>query len=123
VASRLLQEAEGYKQAVTANAQGDAARFRQIEAEYSKAPQVTRQRMYLDTLQTVMNNTSKIIVDQKGGNSLLYLPLDKLQHLANPSSAAPEVIAQPPTPAAVPQSSAESRSRDAFRSREREERP
>lgn len=126
VASRLFQEAEGYKKAVTANAQGEASRFSQIVAEYKKAPQVTRQRMYLDTMQTVMNNTSKVVVDQKGGNSLLYLPLDKLQQVVNqPYAGAPEVLAQPqpPTPAAVPQSSAESRSRDAFRSRDREERP
>ncbi len=124
VASRLLQEAEGYKKAVTANAQGEASRFSQVFAEYKKAPQVTRQRMYLDTMQTVMNNTSKIVVDQKGGNSLLYLPLDKLQQaVSQPYAGAPEVLAQPQPPAAVPQSSAESRSRDAFRSRDREERP
>ena len=58
VAARLQQEAEGYRQAVMANAQGEASRFSQIFTEYKKAPQVTRQRMYLDTMQTVMNNTS-----------------------------------------------------------------
>ncbi|MGE5320058.1 MAG: FtsH protease activity modulator HflK, partial [Hyphomicrobiaceae bacterium] len=100
LASRLKEEADGYKQAVIANAEGDASRFTQINAEYQKAPQVTRERMYLDTMQTVMNNTSKVVVDQKGGNSLLYLPLDKLQQIVSqPYSGAPEVLAQPPATA------------------------
>ena len=123
VASRLTQEAEGYRQAVTANAQGEASRFSQIFAEYSKAPQVTRQRMYLDTMQTVMNNTSKIIVDQKGGNSLLYLPLDKLQQIVNqPLAGVPEVLSAPAAPISTPPA-IDARSRDAFRSRDREGRP
>ncbi|MBU1222620.1 MAG: FtsH protease activity modulator HflK [Gammaproteobacteria bacterium] len=121
LASRLKEEAEGYKLSVIANAEGEASRFSQIFAEYQKAPQVTRQRLYLDTMQTVMNNTSKILVDQKGGNSLLYLPLDKLQQIVGqPYSGAPEVLAQPATTAP---SSADTRSRDAFRSRDREARP
>lgn len=123
VAARLTQEAEGYRQAVMANAQGEASRFSQIYTEYSKAPQVTRQRMYLDTMQTVMNNTSKILVDQKGGNSLLYLPLDKLQQLVNqPLTGTPEVLNHP-APAATPLTSIETRSRDALRNRDREDRP
>lgn len=122
LASRLKEEAEGYKQSVIANAEGDASRFAQILTEYQKAPQVTRERMYLDTMQTVMNNTSKVVVDQKGGNSLLYLPLDKLQQIASqPSSAAPEALSQAAPAVAQPQ--ADARSRDAFRSREREDRP
>jgi membrane protease subunit HflK len=122
LASRLKEEAEGYKQSVIANAEGEASRFTQILAEYQKAPQVTRQRIYLDTMQTVMNNTSKILVDQKGGNSLLYLPLDKLQQIVSQRySGAPEVLSQSPAttnPAAV-----DVRSRDALRSRDREDRP
>jgi len=124
LASRLKEEAAGYKQAVIANAEGDASRFAQISTEYRKAPQVTRERMYLDTMQTVMNNTSKVIVDQKGGNSLLYLPLDKLQQIINqPTSSTPDLLSQPlastsPTPAPV-----DLRSRDALRSRDREDRP
>ena len=122
VASRLKEEAEGYKLSVIANAEGEASRFVQIFTEYQKAPQVTRQRLYLDTMQTVMNNTSKILVDQKGGNSLLYLPLDKLQQIVSqPYSGAPEVLTQPP--AATTPGSADTRSRDAFRNREREDRP
>ncbi len=77
-AARLIQESEGYKQSVIANAEGDASRFRQILVEYEKAPAVTRERMYLDMMQQVMGNISKVMVDQKNGNSLLYLPLDKL---------------------------------------------
>jgi membrane protease subunit HflK len=121
MASRLKAEADGYKQAVIANAQGEASRFSQIVTEYQKAPQVTRERLYLDTMQTVMNNTSKVMVDQKGGNNLLYLPLDKLQQIVSPPSEAPDVSSQAPaiqTPAPL-----DPRSRDAFRSRDREDRP
>ena len=121
LASRLKEEAEGYKLSVIANAEGEASRFVQIFAEYQKAPQVTRQRMYLDTMQTVMNNTSKVLVDQKGGNSLLYLPLDKLQQIVGQTySGAPEVLSQQPATAPA---SMDTRSRDALRSREREDRP
>ena len=120
LASRLQAEAEGYKLSVIANAEGEARRFTQILAEYQKAPQVTRQRLYLDTMQTVMNSTSKILVDQKGGNSLLYLPLDKLQQIVSqPYTSAPDILAQP-APAAAP---GDTRSRDALRNRDREARP
>ena len=78
VAARLTEEANGYRQSVIATAQGDAARFRQVLTEYERAPQVTRERIYLDTMQQIMSSTSKVIVDQKGGQNLLYLPLDKL---------------------------------------------
>jgi len=77
-AARLMEEANGHKQRVIATAQGDASRFIQVLAEYDKAPGVTRERLYLDTMQQVLQNTSKVVIDQKGGNSLLYLPLDKL---------------------------------------------
>jgi modulator of FtsH protease HflK len=78
-ASRLLEEASGYEQSVVARAQGDASRFGSIVAEYNKAPGVTRERLYLDMMQSVLGNTSKVLVDQRsGGSSLLYLPLDKL---------------------------------------------
>jgi membrane protease subunit HflK len=77
-AARLLQEAEGYKQSIIARAEGDASRFRQLVAEYNKAPGVTRDRLYLDAMQQIFSNTTKVLVDQKAGNSMLYLPLDKL---------------------------------------------
>lgn len=94
VAARLLQEAEGYKQRVVANAEGEAARFNSVLAEYQKAPVVTRERLYLDTMQQVMRSTSKVFVDQKNGQNLLYLPLDKLmqqtQAQQTPPAARPE---------------------------------
>lgn len=124
LASRLKEEASGYKQAVIANAEGDASRFSQIVTEYQKAPQVTRQRMYLDTMQTVMNNTTKVVIDQKNGSNLLYLPLDKLQQLVNPSdSGATDTLLQPPVSPATAPAPMDPRSRDALRSRDREDRP
>ncbi len=77
-ASRLMQEADGHRAGVIANAEGDAARFKQILAEYQKAPVVTRDRMYIETMQYIFTNTTKLMVDARNGNSLLYLPLDKL---------------------------------------------
>jgi membrane protease subunit HflK len=77
-ASRLMQEADGYKQRMIATAEGDASRFKQILVEYTKAPEVTRQRLYLETIQQVYASTSKVMVDAKSGGNLLYLPLDKL---------------------------------------------
>jgi len=77
-AARLIQEAEGYKSRVVATAEGDANRFKQIYIEYAKAPQVTRDRMYIDTMRDMYNNVTKILVDTTKSNSLLYLPLDKI---------------------------------------------
>jgi membrane protease subunit HflK len=86
-ADRLMQEAEGYKAKVVATAEGDATRFKLIQAEYAKAPQVTRERMYIDTMQEIYNNVTKVMVDQRAnGSSLLYLPLDKLIQQVTPSS-------------------------------------
>jgi len=128
IAARLIEEASGYRQSVISTAQGDAARFRQILAEYEKAPAVTRERIYLDTMQQVLSATSKVIVDQKGGQNLLYLPLDKIMQLAaqNPPpttieaprvNTAPEVSSPPPLP--VVQDPTALR-RDSIRSRDRE---
>ena len=76
--ARLMEEANGHKQRVIATAEGDASRFKQVQVEYAKAPEVTRQRMYLETMEQVYANTSKVLVDTKGQGNLLYLPLDKL---------------------------------------------
>lgn len=76
-AKRMLEEAEAYKAEVVAHADGEAQRFSKLLAEYEKAPQVTRQRLYIDTMQKVMSNSSKVMVDVDGSN-LLYLPLDQL---------------------------------------------
>jgi len=121
-ASRLKEEAQGYQQSVIANAEGEANRFSLVVTQYAKAPQVTRERIYLDTMQAVMNNTTKIIVDQKG-NSLLYLPLDKLQQIVGQPSAADALSPLPASESAPAAASADPRSRDAFRSRDREDRP
>jgi len=123
-AARLTQEAEGYRQRVIANAEGEASRFRQIVAEYGKAPGVMRERLYLDMMQQVLSNSSKIVVDQKAGNNLLYLPLDKLMQL-NGAGSAGDVgkPAVPEIPMPVPGAAeATPRSRDAFRNRDREAR-
>jgi membrane protease subunit HflK len=77
-ASRLQQEAEGYRSMVVENATGNASRFKQVLVEYQKAPGVTRDRMYLDTMQQIFSSASKVMVDAKSGSNLLYLPLDKL---------------------------------------------
>ncbi len=83
-AARLMQEAEGYRQRVVANAEGDASRFKQVLVEYEKAPVVTRERMYIDMMQQILSSSSKVMVDQKNGNNLLYLPLDKLIQSTGP---------------------------------------
>jgi modulator of FtsH protease HflK len=77
-ASRLKEESEAYKARIVAQAQGDAGRFAAVLAEYQKAPQVTRDRMYTDAMQQIYTNTTKVLVDSKQGSNLLYLPLDKL---------------------------------------------
>lgn len=77
-AQRLREEAEAYKSQVVSKAEGEAKRFTQVLTEYKKAPEVTRQRLYIDAIQDVMSNSTKVLVDTKGGNNLLYLPLDKL---------------------------------------------
>jgi len=120
-ASRLMQEAEGYKQSVIANAEGEASRFRQIVTEYNKAPSVTRDRLYLDTMQQILSNSSKIVVDQKSGGNLLYLPLDKLMQNAVTDPSAKAVTPENVVPAQPP-AEVSPRSRDAFRSRDREPR-
>ncbi|MFZ2523798.1 MAG: FtsH protease activity modulator HflK [Candidatus Ferrigenium altingense] len=120
-AARLIQESEGYKQSVTANAEGDASRFKQILVEYEKAPAVTRERMYIDMMQQVMGNVSKVMVDQKNGNSLLYLPLDKLVESTRAGGAATEALVAPVTSQSSDNTAAQ-RARDSLLSRDREAR-
>lgn len=94
-AARLRQQADGYKQAVIANAEGDASRFKQILVEYNRAPRVTRERMYIDTMRQILSSTTKVLVDQKNANNLLYLPLDKLIQKTNPVIAPAQPGPQP----------------------------
>ena len=77
-AQRQIEEANAYKEEVIANALGEADRFNKLLTEYRKAPEVTRERLYLDAVQGVYSNTNKVMVDVEGGNNMMYLPLDKL---------------------------------------------
>ncbi|MGH8656351.1 MAG: FtsH protease activity modulator HflK [Gammaproteobacteria bacterium] len=101
-AARVLAEANAHKFKVIAEAQGEADRFQRLLSEYQKAPEVTRQRLYLDTVESVLSKTSKVIVNTKGGNNILYLPLDKLMERgtqirsSNPDLTMPDTIS--PTP-------------------------
>ncbi len=97
-ASRLMQEAEGYRTRIVQTAEGDASRFRQILTEYQKAPAVTRDRMYLDTMQQVFANTTKVMVDSRTGNQLLYLPFDKLMQQVTQDAMAPRAATVTPAP-------------------------
>lgn len=121
-AARLLEEANGYLASVVQRAEGDASRFRQILAEYVKAPGVTRERLYLDAMQAVLSSTSKALVDQKG-SSLLYLPLDRLLQQGGSVAVAPAPETSAPRVAApaAPEAAAvdPGRGREAIRSRDR----
>ncbi len=77
-AARIVQEAEAYKASIVARAEGEASRFEQIYDEYRKAPQITRDRLYLESLEEVLNNSTKLIIDQQNSNNIIYLPLDQL---------------------------------------------
>ncbi|HXN15531.1 MAG TPA: FtsH protease activity modulator HflK, partial [Usitatibacter sp.] len=126
VSARLIEEANGYRQSVISTAQGDAARFRQILTEYEKAPGVTRERIYLDTMEKILSATSKVIVDQKGAQNLMLLPLKDLLQLSSQSGSTPSVsidstprtVASPEaSPVAPPESTPR---RESLRSRDRE---
>ncbi len=118
-AARLREESEGYKSRVVAQAEGDAQRFNSVLAEYQKAPTVTRDRMYIDTMQQVYSNVSKVMVDSRSNSNLLYLPLDKLiQQTA--AAATPPVVVAPEAPPVTPPG--DSRSRDGQRGRDRDSR-
>jgi len=131
-ASRLKEESEAYKAKIVAQAQGDAQRFRSVLAEYQKAPQVTRDRMYTDAMQQVYTNVTKVLVESRQGSNLLYLPLDKIMQMTSqgdaavsgdtppiPGSASPSTVPAAPTSSLPP---LDARSRDSARSRDRETR-
>ncbi len=105
-ASRIVQEAEGYKQKVIARADGDVSRFSQLLTEYKKAPAVTKQRIYIEAMESVLGQSNNVLVDVKGGNNIMYLPLDKLtNNAANPveaTSAAAPVHQEPVTTVTSP---------------------
>ena len=98
-AARITEDANAYKAKIIATAEGDASRFTQIMQQYNKAPEVTRERMYLETLETVLGNTSKVLVDVEKGSNLLYLPLDKLtQRSTTEQTASTTPQSTTPTP-------------------------
>ncbi len=112
-AARQLEEAEAYREQVIARAKGEADRFDQLVNEYRKAPQVMRQRLYLETFETILANTSKVFVDVEGGNHLFYLPLDRLISSMTPSPpASPDSATSGSRVPETPQLRDTSRSRD-----------
>jgi membrane protease subunit HflK len=130
-AARLMEEAEGYRSRVTAQAEGDAQRFRSVLEQYEKAPAVTRDRLYIETMQEVYGNVSKVMSDTRNGTNLMYLPLDRLMQGgatgstgaagaassgSGGSGAAPSGVPSPMMPV-IPM---DSRSRDGSRARDRE---
>ena len=125
-ASRLKEESQAYRERIVAQAEGDAQRFKAVLPEYQKAPQVTRDRMYLDAMQQIYTNVTKVVVDSKQGSNLMYLPLDKLMQVTSSPlapGASPEVNANGNAASAAPAQVAppvDPRSRDSLRSRDRD---
>ncbi len=121
-ASRLIEEANAYSARVVANAEGEASRFNQVYDEYVRAPAVTRERMYIESMQEVMSNTSKVMIDSKANGNVLFLPLDKLvQQAAGATAGAsqPDAQSQAGLRADAPALESAPRNRDLMRSRER----
>ena len=108
-AAKRRQDAEAYKARVVADAEGEGDRFSQILVEYKKAPSVTRERMYIETLQQILANSAKVLVDTDGGNNLLYLPLDQLIQRRPPAGTTDRTVTVSPPPAG---GSSPSRSRE-----------
>ncbi|OJU87078.1 MAG: HflK protein, partial [Burkholderiales bacterium 66-5] len=126
-ASRLMEESEGYKARIVAQAEGDAQRFDSVLTEYQKAPQVTRERMYIDVMQQIYGSVTKILVDSRQNSNLLYLPLDKIMQMTGQGTPTSGASTQPAAPAgtaapAAPSSSLSGgdRSREGARSRDRD---
>jgi membrane protease subunit HflK len=126
-ASRLKEESQAYRERIVAQAEGDSQRFKAILPEYQKAPQVTRDRMYLDAMQQIYTNVTKVVVDSKQGSNLMYLPLDKLMQMTSGSSPSVAPVpessnANAPLPGAnnATGTAVDPRSRESLRSRDRE---
>ena len=115
-AARRVQEAEAYREEIVQKAQGESDRFLKVLAEYNKAPEVTRERLYLEAMETVLANSNKVMVDVKQGGSLMYLPVDKLMQSQRQSSVSAPNERTSVVPSEVTEQ--ESRLRDRQRSRE-----
>lgn len=120
-AARILLQAEAYREQVVAEAEGEASRFEQLLVEYEKAPQVTRQRLYLDTIEEVLANNPKVMLRNEGGNSLMYLPIDKLIDRApardrrQPQGGLVDLLSDPSQFARGPESSSQGRTETRMR--------
>ena len=121
-AARLHEEAEGYRARIVARAEGDAQRFKSVLTEYQKAPAVTRDRLYIDTMQQIYSSVSKVMVDTRSGSNLLYLPLDKLMQQAGATPAVAAPAAAPAADTAPAATGADLHSRDSLRGRDRDSR-
>lgn len=128
-ASRLKEESEAYKAKIVAQAQGDAQRFRSVLVEYQKAPQVTRDRLYIEAMQQIYGSVTKILVESKQGSNLLYLPLDKIMQQVSQGGMAesstggmPGGAATPVLPGSTAGGTSDPRARDGARTRDRESR-
>lgn len=122
-ASRLKEEADAHKARIVAQAQGDAQRFKSVLTEYQKAPQVTRDRLYVDAMQQIYSNVTKVMIDSRQGSNLLYLPLDKIVQMSGQGAEAAAVTAPAAVPATAPTNSIpDARTRDAARTRDRDTR-
>jgi len=122
-AARLTEEANAYRQRVVASAEGESSRFRQILAEYSKAPQVTRERLYLDAMQHILTSTSKVMIDSRSGGNLLFLPLDKIMQMSAAAVASESGTPRAPRADMPATFDPGGRSRDGLLGRDREPRP
>jgi membrane protease subunit HflK len=120
-ASRLKQEADAYKAKLVAQAQGDGDRFKSLLVEYQKSPKVTRDRLYIEAMQQVYTNVTKVMIDSRQGSNLLYLPLDKLMQMSGQTTDATAVPA-PMTSTAPANATNDARARDVARARERDTR-
>ena len=96
--ARLIEESTGYRESIIAKAEGESSRFNQLLTEYKKAPGVTRQRLYLETMESVLQNTSKVMIDVEGGNNLMYLPLDKMVGMQASGTSTSSSLLSPSVP-------------------------
>jgi membrane protease subunit HflK len=126
-AARLKEESQAYRERIVAQAEGDAQRFKAILPEYQNAPQVTRDRMYVDAMQQIYTNVTKVVIDSKQGSNLMYLPLDKLIQMtgtpSNNAAASPDSGTSNttlPVPPMQNNPTTDPRSRDSQRSRDRD---
>jgi len=116
-AARLREEANAYKARIVSRAEGDASRFEQLLTEYEKAPEITRERLYLESMENVLSNTSKVLLDTNNANNLLYLPLDKILEQRQVTPVVPDAQkeykgdTQPSTTGETDESSAGNRTR------------